>query len=155
MLGRTAPLRGAVHASSTPETLQLPKGHPRRVWALCARKRLLQMWVQGCASGRDERRFLPGMPTSNASRKGSLVMQESPEDLDTPEEDPSGPTLLPLTACPRRRPDAFTQSDVAQIRRCARKRRSSGNPGGSHRGGWGNFDETFAENIWLSRDRAV
>jgi Coenzyme PQQ synthesis protein D (PqqD) len=37
-------------------------------------------------------------------------MQESPEELnDTPGQDPSGPLLLPLTVCPRRRPDVIAR----------------------------------------------
>jgi Coenzyme PQQ synthesis protein D (PqqD) len=37
-------------------------------------------------------------------------MQESPEELhDTPGPDPSGPSLLSLAACPRRRPDVIAR----------------------------------------------
>ena len=37
-------------------------------------------------------------------------MQELPEDLNgTPAQDPSGPSLLPLTAYPRRRPDVIAR----------------------------------------------
>jgi hypothetical protein len=37
-------------------------------------------------------------------------MRGSPEDLHhTPEQDPSGPSLLPLAACPKRRPDVIVR----------------------------------------------
>jgi hypothetical protein len=52
------------------------------------------------------RGLLPGTSTSNASRKGIIAMQRSPEDLNhTCEQGPSGPSLLPLGICPKRRPD--------------------------------------------------
>ena len=53
---------------------------------------------------------VPGTPTSNALEEGSLVMQESPAELDdTPGQDPSDPSRLPLTACPRQRPEVIAR----------------------------------------------
>jgi hypothetical protein len=100
------PLRGPVHALSTAETLQFAQVYPRRASVLCAGRRILQMWMKVCALYGGERGIFPRTPTSNTLRTGSLVMQELPEELNhTPRQDPSGPSPLPLAACPRRRLD--------------------------------------------------
>ena len=110
MPGRTTPLRGPVHASSTPETLQLAQGYPRHASVSGAGRRILRIWMKVCAFHRGECGIFPGTPTSNTSRKGSLVMQDSPEERNhAPRQDAAGPALLPLAACPQRRSDVIAR----------------------------------------------
>jgi hypothetical protein len=65
---------------------------------------------EGLCCLQDKRRTAPGAPTGTGLHEGSLVMQEWPEELsDMPGQDPSDPSPLRLTACPRRRPDVIAR----------------------------------------------